>query len=113
MIQMVIEYENFDVKLLFSISWCDENIVGWAKVIQMVVEYENKILLPSSIHGLSSVDDADNFIFITLISNTAILHKLFENEFLFISTFACAIVHSCSKMNCVYSPICMHYTISE
>jgi hypothetical protein len=65
--------------------------VEWAKVIQIVDEYDNKILLPLlvvSFHFLNPTIDGlakvtlvdDDSIFGAITSNVATLHKLLKNE---------------------------------
>ncbi len=65
--------------------------VGRAKNIQMVVEYDNKILLPllvATFHFLNPTTNGltkaalveDDSIFGAVTSNVAILHKLLKNE---------------------------------
>ncbi len=65
--------------------------VGWAKVIQIVVKYGNKTLLPllvvvfnflnPSIYGLTKATPVDDdSIFRAMTSNVIILHELLNNE---------------------------------
>jgi hypothetical protein len=72
-----------------------KTFVGKAKVIQMVLEYDNKILMPLLVvaflflnHGidglveLTPIVDNDNSIFGVLVtSNEVILQGLFKNDF--------------------------------
>ncbi len=68
-----------------------KSFVGWAKDIQIVVEYDNKILLPllvATFHFVNPTTNGltkaalvdDDSIFGAVTSNVATLRKLLKNE---------------------------------